>query len=281
MARSIRHPGPPAAERIRTVEADIHPIRLHLRKGLTVNEAVTTALAEAGFESGYADLTGLRLDPLRYVIPAASPDATHAAWYSDTHAPAGAATIEKAGAIVGVRDGSPFLHCHGIWHADGTLRMCHLLPFDAIVAEEIEVAAWGVAGACFEVQDDPETNFRLFAPVARPGRTASETGERGLLCTVRPNEEIASAIAEACGRHGFADARVLGIGSLVCADFADGGHVTSFATEVLITGGRVRTGDTALEIAIVDMDGAITEGRLAGPNPVCVTFELLILEERA
>jgi predicted DNA-binding protein with PD1-like motif len=281
MARSIRHPGPPAAKRIRTVEADIHPLRLRLRKGLSVNDAVTTALVEAGFESGYVELAGLSLDPLRYVIPAASPDAAHAAWYSATHAPAGTATIERAGAIVGLRDGSPFLHCHGIWrHADGARRMGHLLPLDAVVAEEIEVPAWGVAGACFEVQDDAETNFRLFAPVARPGKTTSPAGERGLLCTVRPNEEIAGAIVVACHRHGFADARVLGIGSLVGAGFADGGQVESFATEVLISGGTVRSGETTLEIAIVDMGGVITEGRLAGPNPVCVTFELLILEER-
>ncbi|TJW96393.1 MAG: DUF296 domain-containing protein, partial [Mesorhizobium sp.] len=54
--------------------------------------------------------------------------------------------------------------------------------------------------------------------------------------------------------------------------------VSSYATEVLVTDGAVRSGCCTLAIALVGMDGVISAGRLRrGANPVCVTFELLIL----
>jgi predicted DNA-binding protein with PD1-like motif len=281
MARLIVHPGPPAAERVRVAEAGVQPLRLRLKEGRTVNEAVAAAFAEAGFESGYVDFAGLTLDPVRYVIPAASPDAAHAAWYSHTYAPSGVASIEKAGAIVGRRDGMPFLHCHGIWRlADGTRRMGHLLPFEAVVAEEIEIDAWAISGAWFEAQDDPETNFRLFAPVVETARRAPAPTP-GLLCTICPNEDLATRIAQVCRAYGLESASVYGIGSLVGCAFADGTGMDSYATEVLVTAGTVRNEAVSLDIAIVGMDGAIAEGRLAGVNTVCVTFELLIVGERS
>jgi hypothetical protein len=54
--------------------------------------------------------------------------------------------------------------------------------------------------------------------------------------------------------------------------------VDSYATEVLITDGSLRHGRCTLEIALVGLDGTISHGRLLrGSNPVCVTFELLIV----
>ncbi|BCH18138.1 MAG: DUF296 domain-containing protein [Mesorhizobium sp.] len=310
--RSIRHPGPIASERFAAMPCAAAPLTLRLETGSSVNDAVAQALADAGFGGGYIRLRNARLDPMRYVIPAASPDGTHAAWYSDTFAPEGMTVIEDAGLVAGRRDEQPFLHCHGIWRTpDGVRRMGHLLPLDSHLAEPVEVTAWGIEGALFDVRDDTETNFRLFAPIKAPvlehfaakrlrlasdkmrqskelergfgsPKTQSAPGERrgrrAAICTVKPNEDIGQAIEAVCRRHGFDHASIQGIGSLVGADFDDGSAVSSYATEVLVTDGAVRSGRCTLDIALVGMDGVISAGRLRrDANPVCVTFELLVV----
>ena len=287
--RRLRHPGPEAAERAAVVACRAFPLSLDLGAGESVNAALTGALARAGFVSGFARLDGLALSPLRYVIPAPSPDDAHVAWYSATHAPDGVAIVEKAGAIVGIRDGEPFIHCHGVWRQeDGARRAGHLLPHETAMVRGGRVAAWGIAGAGFVARDDAETNFKLFA--AEPADTGAGTlqGEGGLpalACTVRPNGDIAQALEAACRANGLEDADIFGIGSLAGVDFTDGRHVVSYATEVTVDAGQVRregeTAACALDVALVDMDGAVHEGRLVrGRNPVCVTFEVLAVARR-
>ncbi|WP_082542391.1 PCC domain-containing protein [Mesorhizobium sp. Root1471] len=277
-ARTIVHPGPLPAERAVSVPCRIEKQKVVLSPGRSMNDAVAAALEETGFSSGYIRLRNARVNPLRYVIPAPSPDGAHAAWYSDTYAPDGTAVIEDAGMVVGRRDGASFFHCHGVWRtADGQRRMGHLLPLESQLAEPVEAEAWGASGARFDVQEDPETNFRLFMPVSSPDDTRS--GMRGFICRVRPNEEIGEAIEALCRQHGIENAVVHGVGSVVGAVFEDAPEVPSFATEVLITQGEVRAGKCRLRIAIVDIDGVITEGTLSpGANPVCVTFELALHE---
>lgn len=278
--RSIRHPGPVSRERVFVVPCTAVPLRLTLAAGISINEAIGHAFAQAGFAGGYVRLAGARVDPMRYVIPAAAPDGAHAAWYSEILAPAGVAVIEDAGLVVGRRDGEPFLHCHGLWTlADGTRRMGHLLPLDSCLSEPVEATAWGLAGALFDVRQDEETNFRLFRAVPAEAGDKPE-GLRALACTIKPNEDIAPAIERLCREHGISSASVHGIGSLVGATFTDAPEVTSYATEVLVTAGRVAAGRCDLDIALVGMDGAIGDGRLQHDgNVTCVTFELLVVEE--
>ncbi|TJW84584.1 MAG: DUF296 domain-containing protein, partial [Mesorhizobium sp.] len=95
--RSIRHPGPIASERFAAMPCAAAPLTLRLKAGSSINEAVAQALADAGFGGGYIRLRNARVDPMCYVIPAASPDGTHAAWYSDTFAPEGITVVEDAG----------------------------------------------------------------------------------------------------------------------------------------------------------------------------------------
>lgn len=277
-ARTIVHPGPIAAERAVAVPCRVEKRKVTLIPGKSMNDAAAAALKNEGFSVGYIRIRNARVNPLRYVMPAPSPDDTHAAWYSDTCAPDGVAVIGDAGMMVGHRDGAPFFHCHGIWRtADGQRRMGHLLPLESQLAEPVEAEAWGIFGALFDVQDDPETNFRLFMPVSSPDDRAS--GKRGFICRVRPNEEIGEAIEALCRQHDIGNAVVHGVGSVVGAVFEDAPEVPSFATEVLITQGEVRNGRCSLRIAIVDIDGIITEGTLSpGANPVCVTFELAVHE---
>ncbi|MHB2267762.1 PPC domain-containing DNA-binding protein [Aliihoeflea sp. PC F10.4] len=280
MSRFIRHPGPVAPERMKVAPCTAHRVSLDLKAGESVNRAVTGVLGAAGFSSGYARLAGVQLEPLRYVMPAPSPNDAHAAWYSETFAPAGMAIVEDAGLVAGVRDGAPFIHCHGIWQTENGERLGgHLLPHEAEIAKDVTIEAWGLAGANFVARDDAETNFKLFAAETADTLAGRENGVRALACTIRPNVELGKAVADICCAHGFADASVDGVGSFVGVDFADGRFVDSYATEVFLTSGRVANGACNLKVALVDLSGALHEGMLLpGSNRVCVTFELLIRE---
>lgn len=278
--RSLRHPGTPAAERASIAPCRAEALTLTLRAGSSINDAVTGALAAAGFASGHVDLAGVALAPMRYVIPAPAPDDTHVAWYSDTHAPEGTGRIERAGVTAGSRDGEAFIHCHGVWtEADGSRRGGHLLPHETIVAEDAQVRGWGIDGAAFVARDDPESNFKLFR--AEATAATGKGGRRALTCTVRPNGDICKAIEAACAAHGLQSASVHGVGSLIGVDFTDGRHVPSYATEVFVREGHIADGSCHLDVALADMAGAVHEGVLErGRNPVCVTFELLLIERR-
>jgi len=279
-SRSINHLGPVAPERFGVAKGTIERRRVTLRSGCSANEAIGEAMAEAAFSGGYLRLKGVGLEPMAYVIPAASPDDAHAAWYSGAFAPAGVSMIEDAGFNIGSRDGKSFFHCHGIWtEPDGGRRMGHLLPDLASFQRPVEAEMIGIRGARFDATEDAETNFKLFMP-ERHG-AESETGEAALLAQVRPNADICHSIEEICRLHGIRSAVIHGIGSLVGLELTDGTIVDSYATEVLITRGELsdRQGkpECRLDIALVDMNGAIWEGTVKrGVNPVCVTFEVLI-----
>lgn len=279
--RHIEHPGPVASQRIAAVSGSPVPLRFTLEPGRAVDEAVAKGFAAAGCAGGIVFFQGGRFEPFRYVMPAASSDPRYVAWYSETFEPAGAVTIPRAAAIVGARDGKPFLHCHGIWDTAEGPRMGHMLAPLTTVAEPGEVRGIGFREATFEAVPDPETNFTLFEPKAIGESASGPSGARALLAKVRPNEDIGLAVEEICSRHGITTANIHGIGSLNGVRFADGTEVESHATEVLIHEGSVRIVDgrpqTRLSIDVVDMNGAIFSGELVrGDNPVCVTFELVI-----
>jgi hypothetical protein len=147
--RHIHHPGPVSPERTADVTGVPVPLRFVLEPGHSVDVAIATGFAASGCIGGFVTLRGGRCEPFRFVIPAASPDAHHAAWYSDTFAPAGPVEITRACAIVGQRDGKPFVHCHGIWETTEGTRMGHMLAPTTIVAEPIEVTGIGLTGATF------------------------------------------------------------------------------------------------------------------------------------
>ena len=253
-----------------------------MKPGDTVDEAIATGFSAAGCDGGFVMFESGRCDPVRYVMPALSPDSSHAAWYSKTFEPVGSVWMRKACAVIGRRDGRPFIHCHGIWDTIDGRRMGHLLASDTKVAEPIEVTGIGLRGATFDSLEDIETNFRLFEPVRLGNDNSPLTHDHGvLLARVRPNEDIDLAIEKICSTHGIETAEIYGIGSLNEVRFADGRRVASLATEILIQEGRLeRTSgrpEVRLNVAAVDIDGEIYEGELArGDNPVCVTFELVI-----
>ncbi|QRM27274.1 PPC domain-containing DNA-binding protein [Microvirga sp. VF16] len=279
--RAIRHPGPISPERTAAIAGSSIPLKFTLEPGHPVDVAIARGFSDFGCVGGFVEFNGGRCEPFQFVMPAASPDALHAAWYSETFAPPGPVNIERACAIVGWRDGKSFIHCHGIWNSSDGRQMGHMLGPATIVAEPIIVTGIGSRTAAFKALPDAETNFTLFEPVPVFEDSATASHPHVLLAKVRPNTDVCLAIEAICLQHGIKAASLYGVGSLNEVRFNNGARVDSHATEVLIRTGTVTTIDgsprASLDIDVVDMQGRIFAGEVVrGDNPVCVTFELVI-----
>jgi predicted DNA-binding protein with PD1-like motif len=281
--RRVDQPGPPAPERIQWVEGRGRAFTFALEAGLPLLEAARRVFAEAGFASGTLNIRGGALGPLAYVMPALSKTGANAAFYSDVFRPAGVTRLKIGAMTLGARDGAPFFHCHALWtEADGHSNGGHILPEETVVAEPFEVAAFGIDGALFAAEPDPETNFKLFGPV--PNAAADpQTTSRAFALRLRPNQDFAGALEGFCRHHGIFRARIHGgVGSTIGAQFADGSSVVPFATELAIRSGSIAQGaggslEAELDIALVDYLGGLAEGRLLrGDNPVLMTMELVL-----
>ena len=281
--RAIVQPGPPVAERVQWVEARGRAFTFTLEAGLPLLEAAHRGFAAQGFAGGTLNIRRGALGPFGYVMPALSKTPEYAAFYSETFRPQGVTRLMLAAMTLGVRDGAPFSHCHGLWtEADGRANGGHMLPEETIVAEPFEVDAFGIDGAVFAADPDPETNFKLFGPVASEVRGASTTS-RAIALRLRPNQDFASTLEGFCRDRGIARAKIHGgVGSTIGARFADGRVVDPFATELAISSGSIAPGaggalEAALDVALVDYTGGLAEGRLVrGDNPVLMTMELVL-----
>jgi predicted DNA-binding protein with PD1-like motif len=281
MSRHVVQPGPVHPRRIDSFCAAATPLRFALQPGLSLNEAVTRALVEAGFQGATLSFTGAGLNPFRYVIPGPPDGPDHVAYFSAPRAPSGETRIEQANATFGWSDGNPFLHCHAAWiEPDGSRRGGHILPRDTIVSYPAEVLAWGFDAVRIETMADPETNFTIFQPTAAEDAPLRGGGDRlpVVVARIKPNEDVIGAVEEAARRHGLRNAVVRGsLGSLAGTSFADGRVVADLATEVLVRNGRVRDGQAEVDLLAVDMQGEVHDGWLArGENPVLITFDLVL-----
>jgi predicted DNA-binding protein with PD1-like motif len=281
--RRIEQPGPPVAERIQWVEAGGCAFSFTLAAGLPLLEAARRAFAEAGFASGVLNMRGGALGPLAYVMPALSKTPEHAAFYSDTFRPQGITRLKMGAMTLGERDGAPFFHCHALWReADGHLGGGHILPEETVVAEPFEVEAFGIDGAMFLAEPDPETNFKLFGPVERE-RTGAKNVGHAFALRLRPNQDFAGSLETFCRERGILRARLRGgVGSIIGARFADGSSQLPFATELAVAAGTIAPGaggtpEAQLDVALVDYLGGLGEGRISrGDNPVLMTMELVL-----
>jgi predicted DNA-binding protein with PD1-like motif len=274
--RRIAQPGPPPEPRIVAVEGRGRLAETMLPAGLSLLDAVHQAVAGFGAESAVMSIAGGAFGPLSYVIPSLPPDATHAAFYSPTFAPAGGASLRDGCITFGWRDGAPFLHCHAFWtEADGQAHGGHILPAETVIAAPVPARIWLLDGLAFEQHPDPETNFTLFAPVPR---TRTGDGTRCFGLRLRPNQDLYTTLEEFCIAHGIARARLHGgVASIIGADYEDGDQIESFATEMYLRNGVVQEGRALLDVALVDYTGRLSEGRLRrGANPVLMTVEIVI-----
>jgi predicted DNA-binding protein with PD1-like motif len=281
--RSVKQPGPPNAERVQWVEVRGRAFGFTLEAGLPLLEAARRGFAAQGFASGTLNIRGGALGPFGYVMPALSKTGENAAFYSDTFRPDGITRLKLASMTLGERDGAPFFHCHGLWReADGRVSGGHMLPDETFVAEPFEVDAFGIDGAMFTAEPDPETNFKLFGPVPAEAK-GTETTSRAFAVRLRPNQDFAGSLEAFCREQGITRAKIRGgVGSTIGARFADGGVIGPFATELAITSGVVAPAssgalEAALDVALIDYTGGIGEGRLIrGDNPVLMTMELVL-----
>lgn len=281
--RRVAQPGPAAAERIQWVEGRGRAFAFMLQPGLSLLEAVQRGFAAAGFTGGVVRVAAGALAPFAYVMPALSKDGRNAAFYSETHRPAGVTRLTLATMTLGRKDGAPFMHCHALWtEADGRPGGGHVLAEQSMVAAPFEVEAFGFDGAVFTVAPDAETNFSLFGPQPAPPAGAGGAA-RAFAMRLLPNQDFSGALEAFCRQRGIRHARIHGgVGSTIGARFTDGRSVEPFATELAIRSGRIApAADGALqaeiEIGLVDYTGGLAEGRLKrGDNPVLMTMELVL-----
>ncbi len=272
--RFIRQPGAPGARRIAAVPAGAIPIEAELPAGGLLLDTLAQLVARHGAESACLALSGGGFGPFGYVIPALSPDASHAAFYSAPRRPPGITRIEAGAITVGWRDGKPFFHCHALWtEADGTPGCGHVLPEETVIAAPIRATGAALVGARFDATQDEETGFKLFSPVAT-GTTLPPRAIPGVALRLAPNQDLVRTLEKAAAEARLGRAAVRGgVASTIGARFADAPPIQGFATELLVTHGIVGEA-SALDIAIVDLEGHIGQGRLAaGDNPVLMTFE--------
>ena len=185
---------------------------------------------------------------------------------------------------LGRRDGAPFFHCHGLWtEADGRAGGGHILPEETVVAEPFAVEAFGIDGAVFTAEPDPETNFKLFGPVAVGASQARKRPAAPSRCgcgrtRILPARSRRSAVSAGSRVQDFMaasaprSARALPTASIV----------EPFATELMVKSGMIALGasgalEAELEVVLVDYTGGLAEGRLVrGDNPVLMTMELVL-----
>lgn len=281
--RSIKQPGAPVTERIQWVEARGRAFAFTLQAGLPLLEAARRGFAAEGFAGGVLNFSHGALGPFGYVMPALSKTGANAAFYSDTYRPAGVTRTRLGSMTLGMRDSAPFFHCHGLWtEADGKASGGHMLPDETVIAEPFEVQAFGIDGAMFTAEPDPETNFRLFGPVVSAS-TGARTTSRAFALRLRPNQDFAGCLEAFCKAHGIARAKIHGgVGSTIGARFTHGGVTELFATELAVTAGTIAPAtsgalEAALDVTLIDYTGGIAEGRLVrGDNPVLMTMELVL-----
>jgi len=280
----IQQPGPALEPRLLAAEGRGEPFRFTLEPGLLLVEAMRRGFTAAGCASGTVRLKDAAFGPFTYVMPALSKDDQHAAFYSEFFRPAGIARMHAGALSFGTRDGAAFFHCHGLWReAEGRECGGHVIPEEAVVAEAVEVEAFGVRGARFEVMADPETNFRIFHPTQHPDEHGK--GARAFVVRLRPNQDFCGALESFCRERGIARARIHGgVGSTIGVCLTDGTVFENFATEVYIEQGMIEPDApgglaAAIDIGLIDYTGRIARGRLVrGDNPVLMTFELVIEE---
>lgn len=281
--RSIKQPGAPVAERIQWVEARGRAFTFTLQAGLPLLEAAHRGFAAEGFAGGVLNFGRGALGPFAYVMPALSKTGENAAFYSDTYRPAGVTRTKLGSMTLGTRDGAPFFHCHGLWtEADGKASGGHMLPDETVVTEPFAVEAFGIDGAMFAAELDPETNFKLFGPVTAASTGARATS-RAFALRLRPNQDFSFCLEEFCRARGITRAKIHGgVGSTIGARFSHGGVTEPFATELAVTAGAITPGssgalEAGLDVALIDYTGGIAEGRLIrGDNPVLMTMELVL-----
>ncbi|MES0809062.1 hypothetical protein ABLO27_06240 [Roseibium sp. SCPC15] len=276
----IRHPGPVAEDRRPHASCLAEPVILELANGQPLLSALGNWAEREGFGSAVLDLGGLSLQPFNFVMPDRAIDDRHAAWYSDTHSSGGVA-LEEAVAILGWRDGNWFAHIHAYWYENGQARLGHLLPETLTIARSAQLKGFGLKGARFVAEPDPETEFTLFR-VKQDQLSPSDLDHNAIITTLAPFEDMHESIAALADCLGDTTYDVFGLGSFAGAQFIDGQTMPGLISEILVRpgAGRGQNQNLNLPVRCVDLTGQIYEGTVKPAGaPTLVTCELLLLAQ--
>src|SRR6056297_1097650 len=272
----IRHPGTPASAPFQTAMGTVVSRDVRLEAGGILMQQVARVMEAEGCESGVIVLDGMAMGPYRYVGPDRSTDGIHAAWYSAPRA-GEAARIQAGTAIVGRRDGDWWLHAHAVWDEVGCgARAGHLLPDEVTLSEGANVTLHAFTGGVFDVSLNEETQFPVFHP------TGGQDSGNAVIAKVNPHHDISACILQIASDAGFRSARVFGVGSLIGAEFTDGSTamISSISEVFVMQDAYVDSGEITVPMYCVDPEAGHFSGPLApGKSPVCVTFELLMIED--
>ena len=274
MIPRLTHPGPVALRRWAVQPCQAEPVEVTLPVADSLAQSAALALALSAYDGGWLVIENAALAALDFVLPGVDPSGAHAAWYAGPYR-MGTGQIEHLGLHVGHKEGAPWLHGHGRFSAPGWTgpTFGHILPLDSRLAQPSVARGWGIRGAQWQVQADAETHFPLFQPIDTGG------GGNAALVTLRPNQDICTALTTAAHEAGIPRARIFGLGSLVHPRLTGHPPINSFATEILLTAGSLN-GTGRLEAQIVTLDGSLHQGWLEpGANSICITAELLLIAD--
>lgn len=269
----LTHPGPENPTRVQITPCRVHPLDLTLRAGIPLDRAVIEAVRSAGFSAAWLWVTDAPCDQLSYVIPGPPPGDGRVAFYSDTQVltPKEDALprITAMGLHLGRGDEGPAIHAHGLWEgARGKPHMGHLRPEETALSRDVRIAGWGIDGAIFQRMADLETGFDLFEPCRT--EPAHSGGHPARLLRLRPHLDLAPTLEGLIAPSSC----VMGLGSLIGAQFADAPALPPPATEIVI----LDHAPPRLRIAAIGQEGRMRQDWLSGLNPVCITAELLVID---
>ncbi len=273
----IRHPGPPAVNRLPYARCRAEPLEIDLTVEAPLLDVLGRFAERHELTSAVLDLSGLTLGAFDFVMPACAIDDRHAAWYSDTHSSRGA-TLETAVAILGRKDGDWFAHIHAYWHEAGREHLGHLLPHTLLIAQAGAIRGYGLQGAAFVASLDPETEFTLFR-VQQTETHSRPIKNNALITTLAPFADLTNSIRELALLLDASSYEVHGLGSLAGAAFRDADAMTGLISEILLSPNAGATANQELRVPIraINLDGGLHQGILtAGGAPTLVTCELLI-----
>jgi predicted DNA-binding protein with PD1-like motif len=313
--RILKHPGPVGLSKTSVIPAKTREVRFLLEPGKYFLAALQHQLESLHAVSAVANIKGGSFIPFIYVMPALSKTPEHAVYFSDRFEPHGVVRLIEGCVTYGSNQGKPMLHCHARWvDASGQPGCGHLLPHECMIHEPIEVIAWVVEGAQFQVIPDEETNFSLFQPVAiqpdgqliRRAKSLADDDQQvggsgnpmldssdqlsktnaAYAIRIGANQDVCQTITNICRERNILKAYFVGgVGSTIGAKFTDGSVVDPHVTELYLNSGTVTFDgshyDVAIDVTMIDHLGGISSGRLlSGDNPVLVTMELVMVAEQ-
>ncbi|MEP4767500.1 MAG: hypothetical protein ABJQ21_24195 [Roseibium sp.] len=278
----VNHPGPKAKDRLPRVHCRADPVTIQLAESTTLLKTLGDWADRSGFTSAVLDVSGITLGSFDYVMPDRAIDDRHAAWYSDTKYSEGA-LLTEAVAILGWRDGNWFAHIHAYWNEDGSNHLGHLLPDSLTIGINAQISGYGIKGARFEADLDPETEFTLFR-VKGDGPEKPFDQTNALITTLAPFEDLHESVEELARRLPAGTIDIMGLGSLAGAEFRSGPPMTGLISEILVQPNAKHSKQQSFELPVrcVDLDGNLFSGTVQpGKCPALVTCELLLVAEPA